>query len=192
MNVLSQNYKRFFYPPGGILIWMIIFIEILSFGFALFAFSYYNSLGKALFSSSRSLLFTDLATLNTIILLVSGYFMAVAVKHFKSNNLIKTRLNMRLAMLGGGLFIAFKFFEYYSKMESGITLSTNMFYTFYYLLTGFHLIHVAVGLVILGVIDRNFSSKRTPTSLEDFESAAAFWHMCDLIWLFLFPVLYLF
>ncbi len=192
MNGLSQNYKRFFYPPGGILIWMIIFIEILSFGFGLFAFSYYNSLEKALFSSSRSLLFTYLATLNTIILLVSGYFMAVAVKHIKSNNLIQTRLNMRLAMLGGGLFIAFKFFEYYSKMESGITLSTNMFFTFYYLLTGFHLIHVFVGLVILGVIDRNFSSKRTQTSLEDFESAAAFWHMCDIIWLFIFPVLYLF
>ena len=92
-------------------------------------------------------------------------------------------------MLGGFLFLALKSIEYYFKIEAGITIGYNTFFTYYWLLTLFHLVHVIVGLVILFVVSRSLIKNKT--NLEDFEASAAFWHMCDLIWLLLFPVIYL-
>ena len=94
---------------------------------------------------------------------------------------------MKLTILGGLLFLALKTIEYYFKIEAGLTLDHNTFFTFYWLLTGFHVIHVLVGIVILGYF--YFSLKNQ--EIEDIEAGAAFWHMCDLIWLLLFPVIYL-
>ena len=66
-----------------------------------------------------------------------------------------------------------------------------MFYTFYWLLTGFHVIHVIIGMVILAWTNYGMIKKKSDTAIEDVEGCAAFWHMCDLIWLLLFPTLYL-
>ena len=91
-------------------------------------------------------------------------------------------------MLGGFLFLVLKCFEYTQKLEAGLGANYNLFFTFYWSLTLFHVIHVLVGLVIL--LFMLFGLKKS-TKLEDFEASAAFWHMCDLIWLLLFPVIYL-
>ncbi len=192
MTSESAHAKNFFYPPGGILMWLIIFVELLSFGFGLAAFSYYNHMEAETFAHARSLLNAQMATLNTLLLLVSGYFMAGSVKQFQLKNYRKAQQNSILAMMGGMLFILIKSAEYAGKIETGHTLSSNMFFTFYWLLTGFHLIHVLVGLVILFFLNRKMAMNPQLLKLEDLEAGAAFWHMCDLIWLLLFPVLYLF
>ncbi|MBW7847347.1 MAG: cytochrome c oxidase subunit 3 [Bacteroidales bacterium] len=192
MHADSINYKKLLYPPGGILMWIIIFIELVSFGLGLIAYSYFNSVEADTFSRSRSELNAGLATLNTFLLLTSGYFMAMSVLRFKSRSFHKAHHFLWLAMVGGLLFILIKSIEYVGKIESGYTLSANMFFTFYWLLTGFHLVHVAVGIVILLVIGRQLKLRPETVKIEDLEAGAAFWHMCDLIWLLLFPVLYLF
>lgn len=192
MYLESNRYKSFFYPPGGILLWLIIFVEMLSFGFALIAFAYYRSLDPDTFRSSGNLINANLATLNTILLLLSGFFMANAVKQFHIKAYKSAQRASLFAMMGGLLFISIKLFEYYGKLENGYTLSFNMFFTFYWLLTGFHLIHVLTGLVILYFLSRKLKQHPEQLKPEDFEAGAAFWHMCDLIWLLLFPVLYLF
>jgi nitric oxide reductase NorE protein len=117
--------------------------------------------------------------------------MAAGVQEFKENNREKSSFYFKLAMLGGLLFVVVKSVEYYHKIEAGIFLETNMFFTFYWLLTAFHLIHVLVGLVILIWTNRGITRKNSDTAIEDVEACGAFWHMCDLIWLLLFPVLYL-
>ncbi len=94
-------------------------------------------------------------------------------------------------MLGGFLFLGLKTIEYYEKIELGYTLGYNTFFSFYWMLTLFHVIHVIVGLVILMVLLYNLNKTKTETSLENMESSAAFWHMCDLIWVLLFPIIYL-
>ncbi len=191
MNTLKINYKNLYYPPGGILMWIIIFLELITFGMALIAFVYYGSQEPELFHQSRLQLNTAFGTINTIFLLTSGFFMANAVYEFKEKNLQKSSLYFKLAMLGGFLFLIVKSIEYYHKIESGITPETNTFFAFYWLLTGFHLIHVLMGLVILYWTNRGMMKKFSDTNVEDVEACAAFWHMCDLIWLLLFPVLYL-
>ena len=181
------NYKNFYYPPGGILLWIIIFIEIFTFGMAVVAMAGSSLENPELFHESRLHLNAILGSINTIFLLTSGFFVAQAVHYFKESNFTKTSFQLKLAMFFGLLFILLKSFEYYTKIEAGFLLDTNSFFTFYWLLTGFHLIHVIVGLIILFIINKNI----TTTKLEDLEASTAFWHMCDLIWLILFPVLYL-
>ncbi|MDI5949976.1 cytochrome c oxidase subunit 3 [Flavobacterium yafengii] len=191
MNTHKIDYKNIYYPPGGILMWIIIFLELLTFGMALVAFVYYGKEQPELFHQSRLQLNSTFGAINTIFLLTSGFFMANAVLEFKNNNRLKSSLYFKLTMLGGTLFLILKGVEYYHKMESGITPETNVFFTFYWLLTAFHLIHVIMGLVILIWTNYGMMKKNSDTGIDDVEACAAFWHMCDLIWLLLFPVLYL-
>ncbi len=191
METLKINYKNIYYPPGGILMWIIIFLELITFGMAMIAFVYYGSEQAEVFHQSRLQLNTTFGAVNTVFLLTSGFCMANAVHQFKEKNSQKSSFYFKLTMLGGTLFILLKGIEYYTKIESGISLETNIFFTFYWLLTGFHLIHVIMGLVILAWTNYGMTKKNSDTQIEDVEACAAFWHMCDLIWLLLFPILYL-
>ena len=187
MKSNTINHKNFYYPPGGILLWIIIFLELITFGMALVALVFSAKENPQLFHESSLHLNKTFGTINTIFLLASGFFVANAVHNFKENNFNKASFQFKIAMVGGLLFILLKSIEYYTKIASGFVLDTNTFFTFYWLLTGFHFIHVVVGLVILFMLNRNLKTK----AIEDVEASAAFWHMCDLIWLLLFPILYL-
>ncbi len=189
MNKTAIDYKNVYYPPGGILMWIIIFLELITFGMALVAFVYYGAEEPEVFHQSKLQLNPTIGAINTLFLLTSGLFMANAVHFYKEGNTKKTSLFFKLAMLGGLLFLCLKSFEYYTKIVNGITLDTNTFYTFYWMLTGFHIIHVLIGLVILFITERNISKNKS--ELEDVEASATFWHMCDIIWLLLFPIIYL-
>ncbi|WP_339918687.1 cytochrome c oxidase subunit 3 [uncultured Flavobacterium sp.] len=191
MNTLKIDYKNIFYPPGGILMWIIIYLELITFGMALIAFVYYGHQEPEVFHQSRLQLNSAFGAINTIFLLTSGFFMATAVHQFKEKNIAKSSFYFKLTMLGGLLFLLLKSVEYYHKIESGITLETNVFFSFYWLLTAFHLIHVIMGLVILIWTNYGMTKENSDTAVEDIEACAAFWHMCDLIWLLLFPTLYL-
>jgi len=115
--------------------------------------------------------------------------MATTVHQFKTNNYQKASLYLNITMFGGILFLILKSVEYYLKINAGYTIGYNSFFTFYWLLTGFHVIHVIVGLVILLFMQNGIKNKTA--LIEDVDASAAFWHMCDLIWLLLFPTLYL-
>lgn len=191
MQTEQVNSKSIYYPPGGILMWIIIFLELFTFGMALIAMVIYSKDEPEVFHSSRLLLNTTFGAINTVFLLTSGFFMAQSVKFLKVKEFNKSSLFLKLTMLAGLLFLVLKSIEYYGKIETGLTLSYNTFFSFYWMLTLFHVIHVIVGLVILAVNIIGFKKKKEDTNLEDFEASAAFWHMCDLIWLLLFPIIYL-
>jgi nitric oxide reductase NorE protein len=185
------DYKNIYYPPGGILLWIIIFLELITFGVALIAMVYSSKENPELFHESRLLLNSTYGMVNTIFLLTSGFFMAVSINEFKKNNKEKFRKYVLITMLFGVLFLGLKSVEYYGKIEAGLSLSYNTFFTFYWMLTLFHVIHVIVGLVILSSIYFGTKNKKSSTTIEDIEASAAFWHMCDLIWILLFPIIYL-
>jgi len=174
-------------PPGGIFIWMLVALELLTFGVALAAFAASAKEAPAIFHNSRQILDPRFGLANTIFLLTSGYFMARAVTHFHRVELPRCRRHLMLALAGGVLFLISKGFEYADKIDHGDTLGSNPFFTWYWLLTVFHLMHVGVGMVILANLLRRLDRTRT----EDLEAGGIFWHMCDLVWLLLFPALYL-
>lgn len=191
MNTKSIDVKNIYYPPGGILLWIIIFFELFTFGIALIAMVVYSKDEPTIFHESRLLLNTTFGAINTIFLLTSGFFMAKMVENFKNNEIKKSSMYLKLTMLGGILFLILKTVEYLGKIEAGYTIGYNTFFSFYWMLTLFHVIHVLVGLVILLSVYVGINKKQSNTKLEDVEASATFWHMCDLIWLLLFPIIYL-
>lgn len=191
MQSQEVNSKNIFYPPGGILMWIIVFLELITFGMALIAMAVYSKQEPQIFHNSRLLLNTTFGAINTVFLITSGFFMVLSVQYFKENKLDKTKIYLKLTILGGLLFLALKGLEYYQKMEAGLTIGFDTFFTFYWMLTLFHVIHVVVGLVILFSVHIALNKKKSNLKLEDFEASATFWHMCDLIWLLLFPIIYL-
>ena len=191
MKETKINYKNIYYPPGGILMWILITLELITFGIALIALVFQSRENPELYHESRLMLNTTFGAINTVFLLVSGFFMATTVHLFKQQKFDKSLFYLRLTMLGGLLFLGLKSIEYYEKLNTGLVLDYNTFFSFYWLLTGFHVIHVLVGLVILSFFYYTLKKQKTEPNLEDIEAGAAFWHMCDLIWLLLFPVIYL-
>ena len=175
------------YPPGGLLVWALVVMELLTFGVALIAFQVSGEHESEVFQSSRSHLSTWMGLTNTIFLLTSGYLMALSLGAFKKGNLQTARRFLNFTMLGGFLFLALKGIEYHQKISQGDVLGADTFFAYYWLLTVFHLMHVVVGLIILMVLRAKMSTLKA----DDFEAGAVFWHMCDLIWLLLFPALYL-
>ncbi len=185
------DYADLYYPPGGILIWILIFLELITFGAALVGLVVSSRENPAEFYHSRMLLNTYYGTLNTLFLLTGGYFMAQAVQSAKKTFYRQAGKNTMFAIISGLLFILLKSFEYYEKIEHGLTLGYNTFFNFYWLLTGFHVIHVIVGLVILAFMYRSLTKPGANPDILNIEAGAHFWHMVDLIWLLLFPTLYL-
>lgn len=190
-EALAIDHRNFFYPPGGILLWLIIFVELLTYGLGLLALVHYGRLEPEVFHQARLQLNTGIGTFNTVVLLTSGFLMAMAVKLFREDKFTQARTYLILTMLGGAVFTAFKCYEYYEKISSGVALDENMFFTLYWMLTVFHLAHVLVGLVILSWFVVKLKRASASIDVLDLESSAAFWHMCDLIWLLIFPALYL-
>lgn len=185
------KYSNIYYPPGGILMWIIIFLELITFGMAVVAFAISAHAESEIFKESSLQLNTTIGSINTVVLILSGYCMARAVQEYKAANITMFFQLVKLTILGGIIFILFKTVEYSSKIQDNLLIDTNTFFTFYWFLTLFHLVHVIVGIIILLVTYYNVKKHNSSETINDIEAAAAFWHMCDLIWLHIFPILYL-
>lgn len=137
-----------------------------------------------MFATSQDQLNRLAGAINTMILLTSGLCAALAVHYQGKNEPLKTRLLLLLAIVLGCLFLGVKWLEYADKFAAGISTETNSFFMFYYLATGFHAMHVIFGIVILMIV----AWKNT---MDNIITGTAFWHMVDLIWGILFPLIYL-
>lgn len=180
--------NNFLYPPGGLLIWIIVTLELLTFAMGIIAYLYFQKDEPEVFLQAKKINNSLFGAINTIVLLSSGYFIASGIEKLKNN---ETAINkIRLGWLLGILFIVIKSVEYYQKIQGGHTIETNTYFTFYYLLTGFHLAHVLIGVGIFSYFLIQMSKPDRTFKLEDLEASGIFWHMCDLIWLFIFPTLY--
>ena len=179
-------------PPGGLVVWVFVFMELLIFGAALVFFSFQKSQNLTLFAESQQLLNPTLGFINTIILITSGYCMAQATRWFDRDRWEKAAQWVSPAFLLGSAFIVIKGIEYSEKIAKGIDFSTNAFFGYYWLITLFHAIHVILGLFFLITLLYKLI-KKLPFAEEDagVHTIAVYWHMCDIIWILVFPVLYL-
>ncbi len=167
--------------PGDLMMWILIISELLVFGAGLGAFMAVRITDPTGFAEAQNHLHRAGAGVNTVILITSGYLAARATK---ARNPAQTRWFLAAAACLGVIFLAVKASEYASNASLGINIETNAFFTFYYLLTGFHAAHVIAGIVILGLV----GWRAEPHAVE---VGTAFWHMVDLVWVLLFPVIYL-
>jgi len=165
--------------PGDLMMWVLIVSELLVFGAGLLAFLSVRAADPVGFAADQEMLNRVAGGVNTIVLVTSGYCAARAVHSAKH-----VRAWLAGAMVLGMVFLLVKWFEYAEKARHGIGIETSDFFTFYYLLTGFHALHVVAGLVIFALLMR-WNAHR------NLEVGAAFWHMVDLVWILLFPIIYL-
>lgn len=186
----NQNYHELSNPPGGPLIWFVIFMELVTFIAGIFFFFAYKQDNSSLFLEMQSKLNLNYAIINTLFLVTSGYFVALALHALKNNLRSKSRMQLLIGIFLGAGFLILKCIEYNEKLSQGYTTSYNHFFTFYWFLTFFHFAHVLFATFILLFIYFKIS-KKEEDEVSVFEVGASLWHMCDLIWILLFPTLFL-
>ena len=179
------------YPPGDLAIWIFIMAELLVFGlfFASYAVTRIDNI--ELFEFYQQSLDRRAALWNTLALISSSYFVVQAVLAINRARQQQAFIFMLLALLMGLVFMAIKTQEFAHHIDQGITLSTNTFYMFYLSMAFFHYLHVALGLIVLAVLANNI--RKGCYSQHDYnglESGASYWHMVDLVWIILFPLVY--
>jgi len=164
------------------MIWILILGEMAVFGALLLGFSVARVLDPATFAASQLHLHRLLGGVNTLVLVTSGFLVAVAI--WRRQNRQDFRLLLIAGMLLGVVFIAIKGVEYSELFASGFDIETNTFFQLYFLITGFHALHIVLGIVILGIV-------MFADSIENLETGAAFWHMLDMVWVMIYPIIYL-
>ncbi len=179
-------------PPGGVLVWIIVFLELLTFSAGLVVFVVQSHREAEAFQAGHALLNQPIALANTLILLTGGWCMANGIAALRRGHRVLTSRWVGGAIGTGLVFLLLKGCEYAEKIRHGIGFGSDMFFTLYWLLTGFHFLHVVVAVVLLIVMWFGIRrGKYHRDDLQDVESSGIFWHMCDLIWLLLYPIIYL-
>ena len=190
-NIVKTD-ESVYYPPGGLLIWIIVFLEFITFSAGIMVYLSFRQDDIAMFNDSQQLLNSTYGMVNTIVLITSGLLMATTLGMLKAGNNKKAVFYISLTILFGLAFLVLKGFEYNEKFAMGLGFGYNQFFMFYWLLTGFHFIHVLVGVLLLSyMLIKTKSGFYSGSNFEDVETVGVFWHMCDLIWIFLFPIIYL-
>lgn len=182
--------RELFDPPGGVLMWLIISLELLAFSMIFVGIAYLRSAQPAVFRAGQAALDTRMGLLLTLTLVTSGWLTAEGVHAFREARFERSRRFYAGATLMGLAFVGLKIHEYSSKMRSGFGLGVDDFWDLYFLATGFHFIHVLVGLGLLAYVGTRIGK----TTFEDPETTVGgtglFWHMCDIAWFFLFPLFF--
>ena len=185
-------------------VWIFLTSEILMFG-GLFVgyFIYSNMYPEVFLEGSKS---TDwrLGALNTVVLLFSSLTMALGIHYCQMNQKKKAVVNLALTIVCGAIFMCVKYIEYSHKIHLGklpgtwFTGDTHgienlpLYFSFYFMMTGLHGIHVLAGMCLVGwVMIRANRGEFGPNYYTPVEGVGLFWHLIDLIWIFLFPLLYL-
>ena len=177
--------------PGNIPIWVGILSELTEFGIFFAAYFIAKFYYPDVFSQGPQSLHTSLGVTNTIVLLASSYFMAKAMSFIRLDNLIKCERYLWLAFVCGCLYLAIKTWEFYWNSWQGFSPSTNEFFTVYYYMTFNHYIHVGwASCAILWVIFRLRKGAYSAEENSGLEALAVYWHMIDLMWILIFPLLY--
>jgi nitric oxide reductase NorE protein len=178
--------------PGEPGVWVVICGDLVLFGFLFLTYLNYRLHDSSLFARSQRALSTDLGVIYTLLMLSSSLLVALAVNRTRERS--SAGAPLVLGAMGCGLaFAVLKTVEYHAKVHNGITPASNRFFLLYFVLTGLHLAHLVIGL---GVLTYLWTLARrapglTPGQCSFAEGCACFWHMVDLLWIVLFPLLYL-
>ncbi|MFJ9390504.1 cytochrome c oxidase subunit 3 [Nocardioides sp. NPDC101246] len=181
--------------PGEEGTWIFIFGDMCVFAVFFCVFLHARISGPLAFARDQAELNQNFGAVNTVLLLVSSLFIVLTMRVIHSSNVVmraKAPVLIAAAWLCGAGFLVIKVFEYAEKVHHGITPQTSDFFMYYFVLTGLHAFHLVLGLAVLAVL---FVMSRKPSlsrgQFAFFEGGACFWHMVDLLWLVLFPLIFL-
>jgi len=187
------------YPPGDLAIWIVIYIEFITFSLLFLGYAFSRRLDVELFNASQLAVSQTSGFANTFILITSSYFVVKAVQSIRNMTAENQKESnteaskwLLFAILCGMAFLVVKVTELSHIFGMGIHLSTNTYFMFYIMLTVFHFLHVLLGSFILFVIYKKTKNYGyLPDDASGIETGASYWHMVDLLWIVLFPLVYI-
>ncbi len=184
--------------------WLFLVTEILLFGGLFCAYSIFRGLYPETFHEAHLELNKTLGALNTVVLLFSSLTMALAVNFAQRNDRKKSALMLVITLLCALTFLCVKYVEYSHKFHEGLLTAgfykfegikaqnPGLFFSLYFMMTGLHGIHVLIGMTIITwVLIRTRKGDFNSKYFTPVELTGLYWHLVDLIWIFLFPLLYL-
>lgn len=175
--------------PG---LWVLLFGDMAVFTVLFTVYLSRRTKDPSLFARSQDLLDRTIGATNTAVLLTSSLLVVLGTTAMRRHQTHWARRFLFGGALVGLCFVAFKAHEYHALFTAGITPSTNDFFMYYFVLTGLHLAHVIVGLILLTVL-ASTADRPSPSSahIAFVEGGACFWHMVDLLWIVIFPLVFL-
>lgn len=177
--------------PGSLAIWAAILAEMSEFGIMFLVYFIGKVHHPQMFADGPLKLNTLAGTLNTLVMLTSSFFVVRAVIAIRANDMPQSVRWLWGAVIAGGVYLVIKIFEYRWNLSQGISVETNLFYGVYYYVTFNHFLHVGWGsAALVWVIFRINTGIYTPTEHEGVLNIAVYWHMIDLAWITIFPLLY--
>lgn len=176
---------------GDLAVWFIILAELLAFGILFLSYAFARTVDVTLFNASQRTLDLKSGAINTALLITGSWCVVRAVQAVKRDASVIAVRWLGSALICGIGFSIIKLMEFSAKANAGIDLSTNTFFMFYILLTAFHFFHVLAAMVILTILlFKTHAGCYGSHDVHALETGAAFWHMVDLLWIVLFPLIY--
>jgi cytochrome c oxidase subunit III len=192
------------HEASSIGMWIFLATEVMFFGGMFTGYAMYRTAYPQAFAAASSDLDIWLGTINTAVLIGSSFTMALAVRSAQVSERKPLVIFLFLTLLLGGIFLIIKFTEYYHKFEEhlvpgaafnyevSLARPAEIFFSFYFAMTGMHALHMVIGMGLLAALvvqawrDRFSALYHTPV-----EIVGLYWHFVDIVWIFLFPLLYL-
>lgn len=182
--------------------WLFLFTELLLFGGLFLVYAIYRNMNSDAFSHAALQLDTNLGTINTIVLITSSYTAALSIDAVKVGDYFKAKWLLWLTIFFAMFFMVVKYFEWSAKIEHGLFPGSEnflnlphgegLFFLLYFFMTGLHALHIVAGSIFIGfVIYYINKGKLDKTDFILHENAGLYWHIVDIIWIFLFPLFYL-
>ncbi|MBN1299661.1 MAG: cytochrome c oxidase subunit 3 family protein [Melioribacteraceae bacterium] len=182
--------------------WLFLFTEVLLFGGMFLIYAVYRFQYPDQFHIAGMELSTTIGTINTIILLTSSLTVALSITALQKGNKLLSVSMLSLTLFFALFFMVNKYFEWSAKFSHGLYPGSDemlakqngeiLFFGLYFVMTGLHGFHVLIGIVLLSVILAFIiKDKITPNNFVKLENSGLYWHLVDLIWIFLFPLFYL-
>jgi cytochrome c oxidase subunit III len=199
-HVIHDHYDA---EASKIGMWLFIFTELLLFGVLFLIYAVYRYINHEAFHLAAEELDTFVGAVNTVILLVSSMTIAMSTTSLQKKNKTLTLALAGITLILGVVFLVNKYFEWAAKFDHGIFpgsvhLTENLsqgeilFFGLYFIMTGLHALHIIIGLVFIAVVMwKVYTGSVHAERAALLENSGLYWHLVDIIWIFLFPLFYL-
>jgi len=192
------------FDAGKMGVWLFLVTEVLFFGGLFCAFAIFRSWYFADFVEAHHHLDKVMGTVNTIVLITSSLTMALAIRAAQMNKKDLATMFLVATIACAAAFLVVKYFEYSHKFHEGLLPGANfhahgfkgthagLFFAIYFMMTGVHGLHIVIGIgLITWVLLRNMKGEFSSRYYAPLEGVGLYWHLVDLVWIYLFPLLYL-
>ena len=174
-------------PTGRLAVWWVVVSEIVIFGGILGSYVMHR-LAHDSWANQAAHTNTMAGAFNTFVLLTSSLSAVLAHKAASEGDGKKAAKLLGATIFGGAVFLTVKAFEWAHEISLGYTITSNTFWSFYYSAAGLHALHVIAGMIIMAIVAKDAAKG---LELHRVELIGIYWHFVDLVWIFLFPLLYI-